>query len=197
MFPDSLARMQKNPMQTLRTLWAALMGSVVLLGVVCFVQSSQAHDNAPQQVMLVGIGVSAVFEAVLSFLLPAKTLKTAFRNFEAETVEQPASADESAMFGGEPRMEKVFKHPGKAYKAALARYQAPFILSLALSEAVALNGVVLSSLGFGSPVFLSFVAAGLVLMAIRYPNEERIIALIEKGAGARFPVRGALREAGS
>jgi hypothetical protein len=175
-------------MQTIRILWAALMASVVMLGVVSFVVSGQGHS--PQFAMLIGLGVSAVAEAVMSFVLPANGLKTGFRTFSAETVERSAPGDESAMFGGQATTQKVFKHPGKAFKAGLIRYQTAFILSLALSEAVAINGVILAQLGFDPVEFLPFVAVGFLLMAIRYPTEERIMAVIEKGTGVRFPKRG-------
>ncbi len=172
-------------MQTVRILWAGMMTSVVILGVVCFVLPVQ--NGAHQVVLLAGLGVSAVFEAVLSFVLPAMGLKTGFRSLEVETVEKPAPADESSMFGGQPRMEKVIKYPGKAFKAGFIRYQTAFILGCALSEAVAINGVVIRQLGFGPTEFLPFIAAGFLLVAIRYPSEERIMALIEKATGARFP----------
>ena len=178
--------MQNNPMQQVRVLWAGLMGSVTMFGVICFILPQQ-HGAAPP-VMLIGIGVSAVFEAVFSFVLPAQGLKTGFRQLELETVERPAAADESSMFGGAPRMEKVIKHPGKAFKAGLMRYQTALILGAALSEAVAINGLVLHQLGFEPKEFLPFIAAGFVLIAIRYPREERIIALVEGATRARFPM---------
>lgn len=175
-------------MQVLRIIWAALMGSVVLFGVLCFVITPQSGQQA-ELVLLIGIGVSAVAEAVVSFVLPANALKAAFTHFEAETAEEPVPTDESSMFGGEPRTQKVFTHPGKVFKKALVKFQTPFILSIALSEAVGLNGFVLAQIGFEPKFFLPFVVAGFVLIAVRYPTEDRIVALLESHTGVRFPAR--------
>ncbi len=179
-------------MQTLRILWAAMMGSVAIFGVLCFVLPAPSTAE-PQMALLIGLGVAAVVTAITSFWLPAQGLKTAFQNFDAETEERPASGDDSSMFGGQPRTQKVFKHPKKAFKKALPRYNTAFILGVALSESVALFGFVLSRVGFSPIEFLPFVVVGLVLVAIRFPTEERIIALVEKETGVRFALDKASR----
>ena len=179
-------------MQTLRILWAAMMGSVTIFAVLCFVLPEPAGAH-PQSVMLVVLGVAAVGSGVASFLLPANQLKVGLANLQQEVEERPATGDDASMFGGQPATQKVFKHPKKAFKKALMRYQTGFILSVALSEAVALFGFVLSRVGFSPVEFLPFFVAGLVLVAIRMPNEERIIAMFEKGTGIRFVLDKARR----
>lgn len=174
-------------MQTARMLWMSLTVSVLLLGVVAFVAPPQ--DNAPQMPMLVIFAVVAVGEAIASFIVPANMMRTGFKTLEVETTEEPVANDDSAMFRTEPRMQKVIKNPKKALRVARARYQTPLILGLALSEAVAINGVILSQLGFSMAVFLPFLVVGLVLVAIRFPSDERLVAALEAGTGARLPTK--------
>lgn len=175
-------------MQMLKKLWLGLLALGVVISALPFLVAPQGAS--PQPRMLVTLAASVVGLAALSFWLPARLLRSSFAALEVETREEPVPTDESAMFGGEPRMQKVFAYPDKAFRAALLRYRQPFLLGLAFGEFIALQGFVLAQQGFPVAVFLPFSIAGLVLVAVRYPNEKRILAAIEAATGARLPAGG-------
>lgn len=172
-------------MSLLRKVWIALLAVVVATGVACFVMPHQS--GPPQQLFLTWLGFSAVLEAAASIVLPSILLPRAFARFDAKTVKRRAPPGESAMFGVAPGTQRVFKRPKRALRMGLACYQPSFIVGLALGESVAIDGIMLSKLGFPASDCLPFVVAGFMLVAVRYPVEKRILALIERHGGARFP----------
>jgi hypothetical protein len=79
-----------------------------------------------------------------------------------------------------------FAQPVKAARHALASAQTSFILSMALSEAVSLLGLVLHMQGAPVEASTPFLAAGTLLAAIRFPTPARLLAPYERVHGATF-----------
>lgn len=165
-------------LRTTRVLYGALVTTTVLLAVVSFV----VQPNAPQPIqpfMEIYIAVAAVAVAVTSFILPAKTLATAATRTRMEIVPSGVSME------GLP-LPPRFADPAGAARRAMAAAQTSFILSLALSEAVSLFGLVLHMLGAPRFVSLPFFVAGTVLAALRFPTVSRFVAPFERAHGASF-----------
>lgn len=175
-------------LQQTRILWMSLVMSVVLFGVISFVVPPIGHSPPP--FMLVAAVVMAAGAAAVSFVLPRKQLGAALARLEVETTEAPVPSDDAAMFGGQPKTQKVIADRNKALRAALPAYQSAFIIAMALGEVSALCGFMLSHLGFSPPTFVPFLVAALVLDAIRYPSESRLVAALEAGTGARVSIEG-------
>ena len=62
----------------------------------------------------------------------------------------------------------------------------PFLVSMALSEAVSLLGLVLRAQGAPLTHGMALIAAGTVLAAVRLPTLERLVGPYERLHGASF-----------
>ena len=180
--------MRPHPaLMTMRILWFALFAATFLyMGVAYGVLPKPAF--APLQPMMAPVfaGISLVM-AVMSFLLPRTTYKQAARAAKVKIEEEIASSAFPTRYREAMPKRAVFSNPEAAMTKAFACFQAPFILSLALSEAIALFGLVLSQLGFDKLISLPFFLAGAVLVAIRFPQQANVLRAFEQARGASFP----------
>ncbi len=169
-----------------RILWGALLWSCVLYAIVAFV--ARPADAVPQPILLPLLSVAAVVVAVLSFVIPRITYASAARSMtnKPAIVERGAMPVDAAHFRSSGTSGPVFADAPAAEAAARKLYQTTLILGIALSEAVALFGIVLAFTGFGPVVFLPFVAAGAVLIAIRFPTRDAVVSPFEKVFGAKL-----------
>src|SRR5687767_5763591 len=171
-----------NAIATLRVLWAALMASVGLFAVVILLLPPSGATPDPLHLPLFG-GVAASI-AIASLLVPRQILSAAVKSAALE-IEEVADPDAPSGFAGVKRVA-VFKDPAQARRRAFMIYQQYTILGCALSESVALFGVVLSRLGHPPTTGLPFVLFSLLLMALRFPSEEKALALFQSAAKARL-----------
>jgi hypothetical protein len=167
---------------TMRILWAALLSSVGLFAVIILIlPPAQVSPDRAQFFIFIAVAAAT---AVSSFVLPAQAHAANVRRAALETHDVP-DPEAPAGFGDVKRVQ-VFKDPARARGYALGSYQMYMILGCALSEAVAMFGLVLDRLGHPPQTTLPFVIAGLLLMAVRYPVEAKAIALFEGVAKARL-----------
>lgn len=171
-----------NQIQTLRVLWAALMGSVGLIAVVTVILPPSPAE--PQSVHLIVFAAASLGIAVASFVLPRQIHRNGARGAQAEIVEIP-DPDAPSGFGNAKRV-RTFKDARRARSLAMMSYQQYTILGCALSESVGLFGFVLDRLGHPQVASAPFLMASLLLMALRFPSEARAVALFEGATNARL-----------
>jgi hypothetical protein len=168
----------KNAMVTVRILWIALTVSNLLLGLITLVVPPQVSQPPDATMQLVFAGI-AVALAVGSFVLPARIYAASAAQGRVEV------AEPEAMRGG-MRGAARFAEPLKAARRAMGLANTPYILSMAISEAVSLLGLVLHMQGAPMTVSTPFIAAGTLLAAARFPTLERLVGPFERLHGASF-----------
>jgi hypothetical protein len=168
------------PLVTARVLWAAILSSV---GVMFVVLRVAEHPSEPQKPELFPIfGFFALSVAAASVLLPARLHAEVARAQRLETREEPNTVTPDAPSA----TRRVFVEPEKARAVAWRLFMSPFIISLALSEAVALSGFVLGFSGFPEERVLPFFLVSAVLLALRFPKASAAEKMLEKSLGATF-----------
>jgi hypothetical protein len=162
-----------------RILYAALVGSTVLLAVVAFVVPIDGAPSAPAPPMLVAMGVAALGAAVASFVVPVRLVSSGAHARAVRVV--PGVVGNDGAVG-----PATFGEPAQALRQALLVAQTMLVLEMALSEAVSLLGFVLNRLGAPPAQFLPFLAAGTVLAALRFPTASHMLGPYERAHGASF-----------
>lgn len=119
--------------------------------------------------MLPVLAAMAVALAIASFVLPRAMYRQALRSEKLDVREE---ADPNAV---------------GMYRDTAPRQRITFILSVALCEAIAIMGVVVSQLGFEVAYAFGFIGTGALLIALRFPTEARVIAPIEAVFDAKLP----------
>jgi len=171
-----------NAIATLRVLWAALMSSVGLFGVVILVLPPA--QVSPDTTMLIVFAVTAASTAAMSFVLP-RQIHARAANAATLGIHEVPDPDAPAGFG-DARRVRVFTDPARARQRAAMLYQQYTILSCALSESVALFGFVLNRLGHPPTTSLAFILAGMLLVALRFPSEQKAVELFQSATKARL-----------
>lgn len=175
-----------------RILWAALVMSCVIYGGLIasgvLVQNREAPIVLDLTMVLVFAGC-AVGSAVMSFVLPASILRQGLADAApGVTIEERADTESATLFRDAAPRVRMIAEPTKARAAFAVRFFTPFILSLALSEAVAVFGLAGHLAGFLTmPVALVFVGAAIVLQVLRFPSEARCVGITERAWNARWP----------
>jgi hypothetical protein len=175
-----------------RILWAALITSCVIYGgliVSGVITQGREEPIVLDPTMALVFAICAVSVTVMSFALPASILRQALAHAAPSVaIEERADADSATLFrDAAPRVRSIAS-PSEARAIFASRYYTAFILSVALSEAVAIFGLVGHVGGFfPMPVALVFVAAGIVLQALRFPSAARCVAVTEREWNAKWP----------
>jgi hypothetical protein len=147
-----------------RMIWFALLvsqGFYVAIPVLGLVERSRVR---PDPILLYALAAVALVVAVVSFVVPGIVRRSAIASAAADLRHREASLDTIQ---------------ARAFGIGFT----PFILSIALSEAIALFGLVLSTLGFPTLVCLPFHAAGAVLTLIRFPTTAMFLGPLEEALG--------------
>ncbi len=168
----------------MRILWAALLGSLGVYVAVLMLGAPEPAEQAGPE-MIVALVASAVFCAVISFLLPRLLLRKALAAQTFETVEVP-DPDASVMFRDATPMVRAFADPEAVERKLGALSFAPFIISLALSEAIGAFGLVLGLTGAPVEVVAGFFATSAVLIAIRFPRPKAALAQAATTLGVKL-----------
>jgi len=162
---------------TARVLWGALTFSCVLLGVVTVIVPSPVSH--PPEESFVAIFAAVGFAlAIASFVLPARVYANNVALVRVEKVEPEPTPD-----GPGPAR---FAHPELAAGRAMGIATTSLILSMALSEAVGLLGLVLHMQGAPMTLSSAFIGAAVVLAAVRFPTVPRLVEPFERAKGASF-----------
>ncbi len=166
--------------RTMRILWAALTASTVLVAVVATFVVAPGPDAPVNGTNQLVIAVVALAGAVASFVIPVRVYR------QAASRARHRIAEPEPVPGGE-RGPARFAEPDAATRQAFATWFAPFIVSMALSESVSLDGLIEHV--FRAPPALAYglFAAGTVLVALRFPRPEQVLAAWERVHGASFP----------
>lgn len=159
-------------------LYAALFASTFVYVLVLFVVKVDVVDPPPPILPMV-LGVVALSVAVVSFVLPGITLKTAVRNLGLATRPAPN-------FGDQPAGTLVFEDPAEARRRAAPALQTAMILRLALRESIALFGLVVGMLGYGLVAASPFFVASWILFAIAFPSQASLDRELENASGAKL-----------
>jgi hypothetical protein len=140
-------------MFTLRILYVALLACVGIYGFISYVLAAQPGPNAPAPVLLYAlIGVAAATTVVLPVL----------RGRLLPPTRSPSSLAESATTGP----------LGEAGGRAAGRYFTACIISWALSESIAIDGLILVQLSHQLVHYLGFAAGALVNFALYRPSAD-------------------------
>lgn len=145
---------------TPRILWFALLVSQLVYVFILTVSGAVPLPAEPPDPMLpLMFGAAAFGVAVASFVVPAVLT----RNLAGTVAEGDAH--------GDPR------------RKAMSMMFTPFIISLALSEAVSIFGLIVGYLGHPIAAWAPFIASGMLLTAWRFPTEARMMAPLTRRNG--------------
>jgi hypothetical protein len=166
-----------------RILWLALFASQGIYLVLVTVPGLLDRPTEPSELVALPVlaGV-AVMMAVMSFVLPAVMRNAAARSVAPATTEGPAAAV-SASYRGPIGSTKTFADRTAALRDGVRVGTAPFIVGLALTESVAVIGLVLAFMGHPRLHYLPFFAVAALLMLARFPTEHTFLAPIERAHG--------------
>lgn len=181
--PAELRDRTNARLQIPRILWGAMFVSTVLFLVVARVAAPAGQ--VPQAVMLYAMAGAAAMSAVMSFVMPAKLLRHSLLAAKLEVTEEGDPTAPSALRSAAPTV-RVFADPDRALQRALGVYQTAFIVGLALSESVAIFGLILGFVGFPLLQYIGFFVASWALIAIRFPTVDRVAAPLEQAYDARL-----------
>lgn len=172
-----------------RILWAALIMSCVIYGGLIASGAIAADPLVLDPTMAIVFAICALGAAVTSFVLPASLLRQALAHAAPSVaIEERADTDAATLFRDAAPRVRAIASPAEARAIFAGRYYTSFILSLALSEAVAVFGLVGHVGGFfPMPVALVFVGAAIVLQALRFPSAARCVAVTERAWNAKWP----------
>ncbi len=166
-----------------RILWLSMLTSIVFYGGILFSGAVPPPPETPAipLPMLLAIALSC---AVASFLVPVFLHRSALAKVEFEVDELPL---QEAPTGYRTAGTSYRRLSPSVYDSAMRLYSAPFIVSLALSEAVALFGFIGAYTGQPIPYCLPFLGVGALLIAVRFPTWRAALAPIEKQTSAVAP----------
>ncbi|MEM9073042.1 MAG: hypothetical protein AAGE52_31345 [Myxococcota bacterium] len=172
-------------LRTFWIIWAALLGSLPIYGVVAFTAAPPSGEGNLSPFFF-ALLAAAMGSTVMSFVLPAvmrrRSLKEA--NFEVEEVEDRTK---EVMFRDMPPRIRQLANVEDVQRRVIPLWWTPFILELALSESVAIYGLVLAFVGFPAPLWIPFSILAAILMLMRMPLEGRIRRAVERATDARWP----------
>ena len=181
---DTASRARLN---TQRILFFALSSSNAVFAALCFVAPPHAPPESPVMLFAL-IGVSVMVLGV-SFVLPSQFEQRGLAALEAAITER-AGADMNVPSAlAKHSVTRVFAEPKRAFTAALDRTLTPFILRMALREAVGIYGLVLVFLGYPPGVGLGFIGVSAAAQLLAMPSPARIADALERAKGASLGPR--------
>ena len=160
---------------TMKTIWAALSFSTLLFLVVGL-KAAAVPDEPPPVIMLAAMAFASLGVVVVSQVLPKQTLVAALKAQKFQVVETPAA---ERMFNDSPERARRFAAPAEVRQRLIMCAQTPFILGLALSESIAIMGLMLLMLGFELQHAGGFFAVSWALLFSRFPKFESFQRVLE------------------
>lgn len=173
-----------SPLTTPRILWGNFLVSVVLFLGMTFIVP-QDPELAFEPIMAPVFGGVAVMSAVMSFVVPGIIVKPALANADVKLREVP-DPNASIQVSGKTPTIKVVADPRAFRQRAYAMFLTPWLLAVALSESVAIFGLVLHFMGASLPIIAPFFAVSFLLIAMRFPTEKAIIKPLLDAKQARL-----------
>ncbi len=173
-------------LMTPRILWAALLFSTLMLGVLPYVAT--LPDQPPNPILLPVFGAVALGQVVLGLVFPETAMrKSLATRLTKLIVERPNPAAEVTFREAAPPI-KAFDDPNVVWPQVFMIWQTSFILKMALAESVGLMGLVLPFQGFPREYTLPFVAVAVTLQIARFPTAAKIQAAVQKATGVELPL---------
>jgi hypothetical protein len=172
-----------SPLRTLRILYAAIVSSTVVVALLGFLLPPTGLTPPPLVAPL--LGVVAVVDAVLSFVMPSFLLGKAVLASPPE-VEVELDAAEAAGFRAASPARRVVRMTDEVVRRYAQPLQSSTIVGLALSEAISLFGLVLSRLGADWRACAPFFAAGTCLALLRVPSIAPLASALARATGAEL-----------
>lgn len=166
----------------MKQVWAAITCSTVMFLVVGRM-IGRAPEQPPDTILLIAFAVVSFVLVVASQLIPKQMLVAALKAQQFEVVELSAT---ERMFNDSPRRGRRFSAPDQVRRKLIQCAQTPFILSLALSEATAIMGLVSMMLGFTFPQVLGFFVVSSVLLLSKFPRLESFERVLEASYDAEL-----------
>ncbi len=158
-------------------LWAAmLMSTGVYLLVLAVAQRAEAP---PDRLMAILLNVVALGIAVSSVAVPLLLWRVARATLEPGVDEVPDHDAEPGLFRDAVPTKRVIPEGRELVAEALTKVFTPFVLSLALSEAVCIFGFLVAFLGHPPLLWVPLYALGVVLLLLRAPKLSRLVRNLE------------------
>lgn len=171
-------------MQTVRVLWFALLPSNFVFAAL-LTNGFAARQRTPDVgAMSAVFGALALGIAVLAFVLPARLFAKAIAAMRIDVAEE--AGETPGGFRQAAVVTRRIAHPTEALLAALARWQPAFIVGMALAESISLFGFVLGFLGAPPTTYFAFIATGLTIMLLKFPQIGTVKSAVERASGATF-----------
>lgn len=173
----------------LRILWfALLLAAFLYVGIGYGVLAKNPHP--PQvPIMPMALGGLSVIVAIMSLVMPIFIYRQTVKRMDVKTTQEVAPNVFPDRYREAMPKQTVFADPEAAMKQAYASFMTPFILSLALSEAIATFGLVLVQLGFETVQSAPFFVTGILLIVLRFPRHAQVQGVFERACGAVFPAQ--------
>ncbi len=164
-----------------RILWGALVFSTCLFLVVLVIQQrTGALPTEPvNPIMLPVIAVVALGVAVFGVVFSRQMHRGLLKAAKLEVVSEVDERSGPVLFRDAAPTIRAFANPEQARAVAFTRFHTPFILGMAMSEAVALFGFTLAMLGFPMLQVLPFWVVCWGLMIMRFPTLKRVLEPLE------------------
>lgn len=170
-------------LKRMRYIWVVLLAMTgAMSGMLKYVVAPPGA--LPEPSMLPMLAMVALASAVASFVVPRVYYRNAARRVGVATAPPPGGGMPAGMFQGAAR--PVAEHPGEARRIAYELGTTTFVLSVALSESVALFGLATRILGFPARDALPFLVAGALLILVRFPTDKRVIGAFESAKGIQI-----------
>ncbi len=160
-----------------------LLSVGIFAGMTFFVP--QDPELVLEPIMVPVFGAVALVSAAMSFILPGIISKPGYENPRVKLREIP-DPESSIQVSGQTPMIKVVADPQEFRQRAYALFLTPWILSIALSESVAIFGLVLFFMGATLPMIAPFFGVALILVALRFPTETRMFQPLLDATQARL-----------
>lgn len=176
---------QQSSWQTVLILWGALLASTfVYIGLLLSGQIPEPTEPPPPMLPY-ALAPTALGVLVVSVILPRRFFDAALSAWKPATNQVP-DPNASVMFRDQTPTIDVFANPAEAERAMITRFFTPFILGMALSEAIAIFGFLLGIMHFDPMLWAPFFVVAWVSMLARFPSKARLRARVEERMGIRF-----------
>lgn len=179
--------MQNQPLNTMRVLWFALLTAQGVFAGVSLLRPTNLQAPAPA--VFLSLAAVAMVSGALSFVIPRRAYRTAALGAKVVVRDGPSAVQQLALEAGfrtAAPVLKVFDDTTAARRAAYRSAMSSFILSLALSESVGIHGLAAAWMGVPLIQTAPFYAVAVVLVAMRFPTEAKVIADFEAARGAHM-----------
>jgi hypothetical protein len=192
--PDYPTSLQPSRIRMMQILWAALLVTPFMHAlVVAATRHLEPTEPGPPTLFFGAFAGLSLVLGGMSVVLPGVMRRQATRGamlvsgLEVDDVQRYDPAHEQGFRdAAAAQVERVFRDPQAAAAKAAQVYMTPFIVGMALAEAVANFGLVLAFLGGGLRAAVPFFAVTIALQATRYPTRARVLAAFEEHTGVRF-----------